>query len=386
LDSSGDLPPSATPQNAPELWQALKTSSGEGEYIRKDSQKSERIYIAVRIVRNDQIGGVLRIDVPLQAASVLARSSLGLLVVSALIVGLGMSVIGYFLARDLAGSMERMTQMAETLASGQMNARVVPPTRIQEMIRLAEAFNNMAARLQIYVDELRSFVANASHELRTPLTSIKLRVEALRSGALDDPPVTERFLAEIEGEVDRMSSMVNDLLDLSRIEAGLSPVNRTPVDLAALANDVCEAFKARADRAGIELEASIQPDLPPVLGNDDQLRRVLYNLMDNGIKYTARGGRVTLVLEAGKRNGTAIFKVSDTGFGIAPAHLPHIFERFYRVEATRPRFGPSQGSGLGLPIAKSIAEAHGGQIGVSSKVGQGTTFWVELPTSSSEMA
>jgi signal transduction histidine kinase len=279
-----------------------------------------------------------------------------------------------------------MTQMAETLASGQMNARVVPPKRIQEMNRLAEAFNNMAARLQIYVDELRSFVANASHELRTPLTSIKLRVEALRSGALDDPPVTERFLAEIEGEVDRMSSMVNDLLDLSRIEAGLSPVNRTPVDLAALANDVCEAFKARADRAGIELEASIQPDLPPVLGNDDQLRRVLYNLMDNGIKYTARGGRVTLVLEAGKRNGTAIFKVSDTGFGIAPAHLPHIFERFYRVEATRPRFGPSQGSGLGLPIAKSIAEAHGGQIGVSSKVGQGTTFWVELPTSSGEMA
>ncbi len=100
----------------------------------------------------------------------------------------------------------------------------------------------------------------------------------------------------------------------------------------------------------------------------------------------ARGGRVELALEAGKRNGTAIFKVSDTGFGIAPAHLPHIFERFYRVEATRPRFGPSQGSGLGLPIAKSIAEAHGGQIGVSSKVGQGTTFWVELPTSSGEMA
>jgi signal transduction histidine kinase len=292
-----------------------------------------------------------------------------------------MSVIGYFLARSLAGPVQRITQMAESLASGQMNARVDPHTHIQEMNRLAEVFNNMATRLQVYVDELRSFVANASHELRTPLTSIKLRVEALRSGALDDPPVTERFLAEVEGEVDRMTSMVNDLLDLSRIEAGLNPDSRAPIDLAAVADDVYEAFKARADRAGIELGASIKSSLPPVWGNEDQLRRVLYNLMDNAIKYTPSGGRVEISLEAGKRDKTVLLKVSDTGFGIAPAHLPHIFERFYRVEATRPRFGPSLGSGLGLPIAKSIAEAHSGQIGVSSMVGKGTTFWVELPTS-----
>jgi signal transduction histidine kinase len=197
--------------------------------------------------------------------------------------------------------------------------------------------------------------------------------------------VTERFLAEVEGEVDRMTSMVNDLLDLSRIEAGLNPSDRAPVDLAAIANDVYEAFKARADRAGIELRTSIQSGLPPILGNEDQLRRVLYNLMENAIKYTASGGQVEIALEAGKRDGTILLKVSDTGFGIAPAHLTHIFERFYRVEATRPRFGPSQGSGLGLPIAKSIAEAHHGRIGVSSKVGKGTTFWVELPTTKAQM-
>jgi signal transduction histidine kinase len=386
LDSSGTLPPPATPQDAPELWQALNTQSGEGDNFRRDGGQGEKIYLAMRLTYDEQVYGVLRIDAPLEAAAILARSSLGLLVASALIVGLGTSVIGYFLARSMAGPVERITQMAESLAGGQMNVRVDPHTHIQEMNRLAEAFNNMATRLQVYVDELRSFVANASHELRTPLTSIKLRVEALRSGALDDPPVTERFLAEVEGEVDRMTSMVNDLLDLSRIEAGLNPAKRVPVDLATVANDVYEAFKARAERAGIKLGASIQSGLPPVLGNEDQLRRVLYNLMDNAIKYTASGGQVQIVLAAGQRNGTILLKVSDTGFGIAPAHLPHIFERFYRVEATRPRFGPSQGSGLGLPIAKSIAEAHYGQIGVSSKVGQGTTFWVELPISKAPLA
>lgn len=386
LDSSGVLPANATPQTDPELWQALSTQGGEGEYFRKDGEQGEKLYLAMRLTRDEQVYGILRIDAPIQAASVLARSSLGLLVASALIVGLGMSVIGFFLARDMASQVKRITQMAESLSSGRMNARVAPHTHIQEMNRLGEAFNNMAARLQIYVDELRSFVANASHELRTPLTSIKLRVEALRSGALDDPPVAERFLAEVEGEVDRMTTMVNELLDLSRIEAGLTPSNRAPVDLAMVANDVYDAFKARAERAGIELVAAIKAGMPPVLGNDDQLRRVLYNLMDNAIKYTATGGRVEIALESGKREGTALLKVSDTGFGIDPAHLPHIFERFYRVEATRPRFGSSGGSGLGLPIAKSIADAHGGQIGVSSKVGKGTTFWVELPTIKVEKA
>jgi signal transduction histidine kinase len=290
-----------------------------------------------------------------------------------------MSVAGFILARGIAGPIESMTRSAESLATGRLDSRVVPPSHPQEVHRLAEAFNNMAVRLQTHVDELRSFVANASHELRTPLTSIKLRVEALRNGALDDPPVTERFLEEIEGEVDRLSTMVNDLLDLSRIEAGLDPSRRAQVDMANVANDVYEAFRVRADRAEINLRASVQSGLPPVLGNDDQLRRLLYNLVDNAIKYTSRGGSVEIGLKAGERSGNLVLTVSDTGYGIAPAQLPHVFERFYRVEATRPRFGPSHGSGLGLPIARSIAEAHGGAIGVTSQLGVGSTFWVELP-------
>ena len=272
-----------------------------------------------------------------------------------------------------------MTETAESLSRGEWSARVAAPTNLYEMHRLAEALNKMAGRLQAHVSQLRSFVANASHELRTPLTSIKLRVEALRNGALDDPPVTEQFLSEIESEVDRLSRMVNDMLDLSRIEAGLETNQRSAVDLATVVKEVYQAFKTRADGAGVNLEYSVDTSSSTVLGDEDQLRRMLYNLVDNAIKYTPFGGRVQLSLHEGENENTIMLTVKDTGFGIAEAQLPHVFERFYRVEAIRPRYGPPQGSGLGLSITKSIAEHHGGNIGVTSQVGKGSTFWIELP-------
>lgn len=380
MDSSGNLPPAADPQTRPELWEALSRQTGEGEVFRRSWQGEEFLYLVTRIEREDQVYGLLSINIPLEAVLKPARSSLLLLIGFALIIGLVMSVAGFFLARSLAEPIEQITHAAESLTSDKMSARFDSSTNLQEINLLAVAFNNMAARLESYVNELRSFVANASHELRTPLTSIKLRVEALRNGALDDPPVSERFLGEVESEVDRMSSMVNDLLDLSRIETGLDPSRHEPVDLATITYDVFDAFKVRAERAEIQLGSSIHPDLPPVMGNEEQLRRMLYNLVDNAVKYTARNGRVEISLEVNEQGGNLLLKVSDTGYGIAPVHLPHLFERFYRVEATRPRYGPSTGSGLGLPIAKSIIEAHGGKIGVDSQLGQGTVFWVELST------
>jgi len=379
LDSSGTLPAPATQATAPEIFEAAVSKVGESEYFRWNFESGEILYLAVSVEHDHVVYGILHFRIPLTESVNPARRSLSLLIASALLVGLGMSVFGYYLSHSLAGPIRTITLTAESLARGEMGARVLPPNEPQEIHRLAEAFNNMAGRLQNHVDELRSFVANASHELRTPLTSIKLRVEALRSGALEDLPVTQQFLAEIEGEVDRLSNMVNDLLDLSRIEAGLEASKRLPVNLTMVANDVYEAFKVRAERAGIALTARVQPDIPSVVGNEDQLRRMLYNLVDNAIKYTPHGGQVEISLQIGERQGTLLLMVRDTGFGIQAAQLPHIFERFYRVEATRPRYGPSQGSGLGLPIAKTIVETHGGQIGVTSQPGKGTTFWVELP-------
>jgi len=375
IDKSGVMPSTAEP----EIRQALQNDSGKVSWIGTDAQGSRRLYLAVRLTDGEQALGILRLDVPLSLALDASRRSLGLLIATALVVALTMSGVGFFLARSIAEPIQNITLASERLAQGELGARVEAPTVPYELDRLAKTFNSMADRLQLLVSELRSFVANASHELRTPLTAIKLRVEALRSGALEDPPVSERFLAEIESEVDRLSKMVSDLLDLSRIESGLDTSKKTTLDLGGVVADVYETFSVRAERAGVEMKMEIQPDVPAVLGNEDQLRRMLYNLVDNAIKYTHRGGQVILGLQTGQTPDTLLLTVKDTGFGIAAAQLPHVFERFYRVEATRPRYGPSQGSGLGLSISKSIAEAHGGKIGVESQVGKGSTFWVELP-------
>lgn len=378
-DSSGTLPPYAEANADPEIWESIDSRFGEAELERVNADGERTYYVAVRVEHSGTLYGILRIDVPLSVALVSARRSLLMLVGIALTVGLGVTAVGYFLARSLAEPVERMTETAESLSRGELGARVTASTNLYEMHRLAEALNKMAGRLQAQVGQLRSFVANASHELRTPLTSIKLRVEALRNGALDDPPVAAQFLSEVESEVDRLSRMVNDMLDLSRIETGLEMNQRSVVEMATVVSEVYQAFKSRADSAGVHLEHRVEVSPSIVLGDEDQLRRMLYNLVDNAIKYTPYGGNVELSLSEGDNENTILLIVKDTGFGIAEAQLPHVFERFYRVEATRPRYGPPQGSGLGLSITKSIAENHGGKIGVTSQVGEGSTFWIVLP-------
>jgi signal transduction histidine kinase len=237
----------------------------------------------------------------------------------------------------------------------------------------------MASRLQSNVNELRAFVANASHELRTPLTVVKLRAEALQDGAMEDPQISKRFMGEIEHEVDRLVRMVNDLLDLSRMEAGMDAERPSLINISTIAEEVYETFEIRAERAGVSLECDIEEDLPQVLGNEDQIRRVLYNLLDNAIKYSSAGCKVSLSINSVPEDHSVRIAVQDSGPGIAPEHLPHVFERFYRVETTPARSGSIRGSGLGLAIAKSIVESHGGEIGVKSELDSGTVFWASLP-------
>lgn len=374
-----DSPPAkATIENAPEVLLALQNSHGEAESTRPDSQGMQMFYVAVRIQHEGQVYAVLRLGTHLRPALASARRSLGLLLMVSLLVTIAVGLFAWLLARNLSKPILRLTQTAVLLSRGDLSARV-PPSGPQELHRLAEAFNLMAGRLQDHVDELRAFVANASHELRTPLTVVKLRAEALRDGALEDTAVAKQFLEEIDSEVDRLGRMVNDLLDLSRMEAGLASQKRSLVKMGTIATDVFETFGIRSNKAGVNFSLDLEPDLPPMMGNEDQLRRVLYNFVENAIKYTPRGGRVELILRSGRKGKTIRILVRDSGPGISAVDLPHIFERFYRVEATRPRYGTSKGSGLGLAIAKSIIENHGGKIGVSSQLGKGSTFWVELP-------
>ncbi|MBN1147998.1 MAG: HAMP domain-containing protein [Anaerolineales bacterium] len=379
VDSTDSLPPRANRNNAPEVIDALESDLGRGVNIRRNNKGKSIMHMAVLVQREIEVTGILRLSISMQPTEDAARNSLAVLLFAALAIASGVSLVGWMLAKNLARPIQVLTRAAENMERGDLGVRV-PPSGPQELRRLAEAFNSMANRLQSNVNELRAFVANASHELRTPLTVVKLRAEALREGALEEPEVAGRFLGEIETEVDRLVRMVNDLLDLSRMEAGLETSQRTILNLGTVAHDVYETFNIRATRVEVDLKLDIEPGLPSVLGNEDQIRRVLYNLVENAIKYTPSGGQVEMLLRPGSKQNTVRMLVRDTGPGIASEHLPHVFERFYRAETTTSsRPGTIRGSGLGLAIAKSIVENHGGEIGVSSQVGNGATFWADLP-------
>ncbi|MGB9521450.1 MAG: sensor histidine kinase, partial [Anaerolineales bacterium] len=241
-------------------------------------------------------------------------------------------------------------------------------SEVEEMEKIRQDVRSLLAEKDQKMGELRQFVANASHELRTPLTTIKLRVEALRDGAIHDESVSEKFLHEVEREVDHLSAVVGDLLDLSRIESGNVGEAHVAVDLSNIVEEICDVFEIRAKDLGVNLISEIEANLPLILGIEGQLRRLVYNLVDNAIKYNRPGGSVTVQLALDASGYGLQLRVSDTGFGIPTDYLPHIFERFYRAEATRPRYASARGSGLGLAIVKAIADNHGAEIRVESEM------------------
>jgi two-component system phosphate regulon sensor histidine kinase PhoR len=220
----------------------------------------------------------------------------------------------------------------------------------------------------------RDFVANVSHELRTPLAGIKAVVETLRDGAMDDPAAASEFLERVDGEVDRLVQMVEELLQLARAESGAAPVlsQIAPDELLAACVD---RFRPMAERAGVDLALDALPDLPPVQADATMLGQAVGNLIHNAIKFTPPGGRVAVSARAAVDE--LRIAVSDTGAGIDPAELPRIFERFYVADRSRSR----RGTGLGLAIVKHVARAHGGTVEAHSDLGQGSTFTVHLPLS-----
>jgi len=378
-DSGNELSPRANLENAPEVIEALESGLGRATNVRQNTEGELMMHTAVLVQREIEVTAILRLSIPMQPTIDSARRSFGILLLVALAIASGVSLVGWRLAKNIAKPIQVLTKAAENMERGDLGVKV-KPSGPEELILLAEAFNNMSNRIQSFVSELRAFVANASHELRTPLTAIKLRTEALREGALEEPDVAKRFLGEIDSEIDRLVRMVNDMLDLSRMEAGLENGQRSVLNLGTIAHEVYEIFCIRANRDEINLNLDIDAGLLPVKGNEDQLRRVFYNLVENAIKYTPSGGQVEILLRPGPNNSNVRLLVRDTGPGISSDHLPHVFERFYRAETLQqPRPGTARGSGLGLAIAKSIIESHGGKIGVSSQVGKGTTLWADLP-------
>lgn len=219
----------------------------------------------------------------------------------------------------------------------------------------------------------RDFISNVSHELRTPLAGIRAAAETLQEGALDDRPAAEEFLGHIQRESDRMTQLVEELLELSRIESGAAPLRFEQLDLAALMDETVQRFGQQAERAGLTLASTSRAGPVYVIGDGERLERALGNLVANAIKFTAAGGTVT-VAAAPADDGVSL-TVTDTGVGIELEQQGRVFERFYKADRGR----GSGGIGLGLAIVKHIVLAHGGSVAVESRPGRGSTFTIRLP-------
>jgi signal transduction histidine kinase len=363
---------------SPEALQVLQSSGSPVIVKRINEQGKQALFVAVDVSLDGQSLGVLFLETPTEAIAPLTHRSLLGFSAFGLLVLIGISASGLLIARKQSAPLEHLDEAARKIASGDLKARAAIEGQ-SEIQNIAIALNLQSDRLQNSLNELRTFVASASHELRTPLTTVKLRAEALRSGALQDPKITDRFLSEIEDEIDRLGRMVNDLLDLSRIEVDMDTSKYTALNLGRIAIEVGDVFKTRADDCGIRMELIFDPELPSVQGNEEQIWRVLMNLIDNALNYTPSGGHIQVSVSSTSQSNAVRLVVQDNGPGISPEDQNRLFGRFFRTEVTRQRSSRSKGSGLGLAICKAIVENHGGKIGVNSKLGEGATFWVELP-------
>ncbi|MBI4304348.1 MAG: HAMP domain-containing protein [Chloroflexi bacterium] len=219
----------------------------------------------------------------------------------------------------------------------------------------------------------REFVANLSHELRTPLAAIKAVVETLQDGAIDDKKTALEFLARVDSEVERMTQMVRELTELSRIEMGRAELRLEPMEVNSLIAEIISRFSPQAERQGLALSAKLSNSPIIVRADQERIQQVIGNLVHNAIKFTPTGGRITV--SSGLQKDSVVVSVSDTGIGISSQDLPHIFERFYKADKAR----SGGGTGLGLAIAKHVVQAHNGRIWVESEEGKGSTFNFSLP-------
>lgn len=219
------------------------------------------------------------------------------------------------------------------------------------------------------------FVANVSHELRTPLTSIRGFIETLKEGTIEDPEARVRFLGIIEKHADRLNNLINDLLQLSRIESRETEMESRFINLKELIDEAIFNFREKIELKGHTVQINIPPRLPEISASPEKIEQVLSNLLDNAIKFTPNQGRI--YLSALDKGENVQVEVSDTGIGIPQEHLPRLFERFYRVDKSRSR--ELGGTGLGLSIVKHIIQAHGGKVGVESELGKGSKFFFTLP-------
>ncbi|MCD7771349.1 MAG: HAMP domain-containing histidine kinase [Oscillospiraceae bacterium] len=291
------------------------------------------------------------------------------LTVSLLAIILLMLFAGLSFVRSIVVPVRQMCDISKKYAVGDFRERIDPKTS-DEIGELAESINYMATELENSDKVKNEFISSVSHELRTPLTAIKGWSETALEMS-DDPETIQKAMKVITGETERLSDMVEELLDFSRIEDGRFTLNRETCDILAELGEAVLIYGERAKSLGIKLEYFEPEMLPFVYGDRARLRQVFINIIDNAVKYTNQGGTVSV--EAFEKNKEIVVLISDTGVGIAPQDLPKVKTKFYKANHTR------RGSGIGLAVANEIVEMHGGNLTINSELGKGTTVQITLP-------
>lgn len=305
-----------------------------------------------------------------------------LLAIVLLIFASGMAMaLGYFLSSTITDRVHLLKSAAEKLAEGDLKTRVQVHGR-DEVAMLARTFNQMAEQLEVVnskqreLEQLRAdLIAWVGHDLQTPLASIRAILEALEDDVVDDPKIIKRYLNTAQRDVRSLSALIDDLFQMAQLNAGGLPLDLEKSSLTDLISDTLESFTELAVRRQVKLEGSVDADIDPVTMDTQRIGRVLNNLIGNALRHTPSQGEVRV---HARRTGVGVeVIVSDTGAGIRKEDLPHIFEGFYRGEKSRSRI--SGGAGLGLAIARGIAQAHGGDLKVESEAGRGSRFTFNLP-------
>ena len=291
----------------------------------------------------------------------------------------------FSVAATVAGRIENIAAAIRLLAHGAFATRLAPNGN-DEVARLSEDVDLLAARLQAADDqraaldrERRELTAAISHDLRTPLASLRAMTEALNDGIVDEPAEIRRYYATMRREIERLSGMIDDLFELSQLDAGALKLERLPISVQDIAAEVVDAMQAAARLAGVELILNVDSSPPEIEVDGGRIERAIGNLVRNALEHTPGGGRVLVSVAA--TNGNVDLRVADSGSGIAPSDLPHVWERFYRADTSRGRNGNGDGAGLGLAITRGIVEAHGGSVEAISGGGDGATFVLRLPLS-----
>ena len=328
-------------------------------------------------VTTAQVNGApfqILVGTPLRPTQSILRDLRTLLIWAAPAVLLIASLGGYWMSRRALAPVDEINEAARSIGIQNLSRRLTVPATGDELQRLSETWNDMLARLESAVKRLTQFTADASHELRTPIALIRTTAE-LTLRRERSPETYREALSEIVAESERTTRLIEDLLLLARADAGLPTLPLENIELTPLVRDICEQGQVLAEARQLQISTDL-PDEPVfVRANDPALRRLLLLLVDNAVKYTPAGGQITV--SVGQDRAGATLAVRDTGIGIPDSALPHVFERFYRADDSRNR--DAGGAGLGLSIAKWIAERHHASLEAESVLGQGSTFRVRFP-------